>query len=161
MGRLRGGADPSKPQRQQAYLRALETIPNLDIHYGRFLLTTTRMALVDPPVGGPRTPQVFKTEEKGSDVNLASYLLLDAFDSRFDVAIVVSNDSDLSEPIRIVRERFDRPVVIFSPYQTVSYELRGVASYRKVVRRSLLAASQFPDVLHDEHGAIFRPEEWY
>ncbi len=74
VGRPRGGADPSKPQRQQVYLRALGTIPNLDIHYGRFLLTKTRMALVDPPPGGPRTAEVFKTEEKGSDVNLASYL---------------------------------------------------------------------------------------
>lgn len=160
VGRLRGDTDPSKPQRQQVYLRALGTIPNLDIHYGRFLLTKTRMALVDPPPGGPRTAEVFKTEEKGSDVNLASYLLLDAFDGRFDVAIVVSNDSDLSEPIRIVRERFDRPVIVLSPYRTVSYELRGVATYFRTIRRGWLEASQFPDVLRDEHGVISKPEEW-
>ena len=30
-----------------------------------------------PPKNGPRFAEVMKTEEKGSDVNLASYLLLD------------------------------------------------------------------------------------
>jgi hypothetical protein len=39
-----------------------------------------------------------KVEEKGSDVNLASHLLLDAFQNSFDVGAVLSNDSDLVEP---------------------------------------------------------------
>ena len=41
-------------------------------------------------------------------MNLATYLLLDAFDDDYDAAIVVSNDSDLVEPIRVVQSRFDR-----------------------------------------------------
>jgi hypothetical protein len=71
--------NPDAPQRQQVYLRALETIPGLSIHYGHYLTHVTRMPLANPPQRGARTVEVVKTEEKGSDVNLATYLLLDAF----------------------------------------------------------------------------------
>ncbi len=57
------------------------------------------MPLANPRPGGARTVEVVKTEEKGSDVNLATYLLLDAFRRRCDSAVVISNDSDLAEPI--------------------------------------------------------------
>ena len=69
--------DPTQAQRQQIYLRALQTLPNLTIHYGHFLGKTKRRPLASPPENGPRTVEVLDTEEKGSDVNLASYLLLD------------------------------------------------------------------------------------
>ena len=41
--------------------------------------------------------EVIKTEEKGSDVNLAVHLLNDAWLDRYECAVVVSNDSDLAE----------------------------------------------------------------
>ena len=98
--------DPQIAQRQQVFIRALETIPGLSVHYGHFLATSTRMPLAFPRPNGPKTVEVLKTEEKGSDVNLATHLLVDAFDGDFDVAVVISNDSDLVEPITVVRERF-------------------------------------------------------
>ncbi|MBN1628298.1 MAG: NYN domain-containing protein [Thermoleophilia bacterium] len=52
--------------------------------------------------------EVLITEEKGSDVNLATYLLLDAFDDALDTAVVVSDDSHLLEPITLVKERLKR-----------------------------------------------------
>ena len=72
-------SDPMQRQRQQAYLRALETIPDLAIHYGHLLEKRKRRPLVRPPETGPRTVEILDTEEKGSDVNLASHLLLDGF----------------------------------------------------------------------------------
>ena len=48
--------------------------------------------------------RVVKTEEKGSDVNLACHLVADAFEKKCDAAFVISNDSDLLEPIRIARQ---------------------------------------------------------
>jgi hypothetical protein len=65
--------DPSGPVRQQAYLRALATMPHVSIHLGHFLTSHVRMPLAVPPARGPRTVEVIKTEEKGSDVNLATY----------------------------------------------------------------------------------------
>lgn len=53
---------------------------------------------------------MIKTEEKGSDINLATYLLIDAFRGDSDMAVVVSNDSDPCEPIRIVQDEFHVPV---------------------------------------------------
>lgn len=79
---------PDDRQRQQIYLRALETVPGLSIHYGHFLSHVVRMPLANPPSRGPRTVAVVKTEEKSSDVNLATLLLLDAFRRECDVAVV-------------------------------------------------------------------------
>lgn len=87
--------DPGEPQRQQAYLRALETIPHLSIHYGHFTINKKWRRLAIPP-RPPARPSalVLIPEEKGSDVNLASYLLIDGFERDYEVAVVVSNDSD-------------------------------------------------------------------
>jgi len=74
------------------------------------------MPIATPPPTGPRTVEVIKTEEKGSDVNLATYLLLDACRGDCDVAVVVTNDSDLKEPITIVREDLGMTVGVVNPH---------------------------------------------
>jgi uncharacterized LabA/DUF88 family protein len=103
--RVSGRFDAAAPARQQIYLGALGTVPEISIHMGCFLLSEKFAGLVKPPEFRPRVPlappwpdvvKIIKVEEKGSDVNLASHLLLDAFQDNFDVAAVLSNDSDLS-----------------------------------------------------------------
>src|SRR3989304_4492909 len=96
--------DMGQRQRQEVYLRAVQTIPNLSVHYGSFLVKKKRRPLVTPLPGGRRTAEVFDTEEKGSDVNLPTYLLRDGFQGEYEVAVVVSNDSDLVHAIEIVRD---------------------------------------------------------
>jgi uncharacterized LabA/DUF88 family protein len=108
--------DPGTPDRQRLYLRALSTLPEVSFHFGHFLKNTTYMPLANPSPDGPRTVQVIKTEEKGSDVNLACSLLLDAFKRRCDAALVFTNDSDLLEPIRIVRNEFGMTVGLVPPH---------------------------------------------
>jgi hypothetical protein len=95
-------SDPDKPNRQQMYLRALRTIPNLEIIYGKFLSRDAFMALSVPVPGLPNIVQVIKTDEKGSDVNLATELLIDGYSEFYDVALVVTNDSDLASPLKHV-----------------------------------------------------------
>jgi len=70
------------------------------VHFGHFLSHEIYMPLVMLPGQPQKYAKVIKTEEKGSDVNLATHLLHDAHMGRFDVAVVVSNDSDLLEPIK-------------------------------------------------------------
>jgi hypothetical protein len=82
--------EPDQPVRQQLYLRALRTLPKVSIHFGHFLTHEITMALVVPPRQPTKYAGVIKTEEKGSDVNLATHLLHDAHMGRFDVAVVVS-----------------------------------------------------------------------
>ncbi len=102
--------DPDQPQRQKTYLRALETLPNLEIHYGHFLTHIVKMPLARPVLGLPEYVEVVKAEEKGSDVNLATHLLHDAHRHRFEAAVVISGDSDLLEPVRIVIQELGKPV---------------------------------------------------
>ena len=154
--------DPQQPERQQTYLRALRTIPNLSIHYGHFLSHVVRLPLAQPPAEGPHTVEVVRTEEKGSDVNLATALLVDGFTHDFDAAVVVSNDSDLLEPIRVVREQLGRPVGILNPHprKRRSRALFQVAIFWRQVGRRALQASQFPNIITDAHGTITKPRGW-
>jgi NYN domain len=84
--------NPTSAHDQGLYIRALKTIPNLHIKYGHFLTHSVPMYLTN--VTPAQKVWVDKTEEKGSDVNLASHLLRDAYLNRFEVAVLVTNDSD-------------------------------------------------------------------
>lgn len=152
--------DPQQPMRQQTYLRARATIPTLETHFGKFLSSNVDMRLVNPPPAGPGRVRVIKTEEKGSDVNLATYLLCDAFDKKCDVAVVVSNDTDFVEPIKIIRDRFGIKVGVLSPFTKVSWPLRNVATFYRPIRRGLLGQCQFPTVLTDAQGTVTIPSDW-
>ena len=154
--------NPHQLDRQQTYLRALRTIPNLSIHYGHFLSRVVRLPLAQPPAAGPRTVEVVRTEEKGSDVNLATALLVDGFSHDFEAAVVVSNDSDLLEPVRFVREQLGAPVGILNPHprKRRSRALFQVATFWRQVSRRALQASQFPHTLTDAHGTVTKPRSW-
>lgn len=151
--------DPQKTQRQKTFIRALETLPNLTVHYGSFLSSTVRMPLAEPRPGR-RNALVVKMEEKGSDVNLASMLLMDGFRGDYEAAVVLSNDSDLVLPIRIVTEELKLPVGLLNPHKRFAVELLKVATFRKQIRTGVLSASQLPETLADKNGTITRPRGW-
>ena len=75
--------DPHPPVRQQRYLRALRTLPSVRLHYGHYLSHVVAMPLETPLPDGRRFVRVIKTEEKGSDVNLATHLVSDAYEDAF------------------------------------------------------------------------------
>jgi hypothetical protein len=152
--------DLDQPLRQQMYLRALGTLPTVSIIFGTFLSNTVSMRLAAPAPGGALYAQVLKTEEKGSDVNLATHLVHDGHCGRYDVAVVVTCDSDLCEPIRIVRQELDLPIGIFYPDKHLGRELQRYASFVKPVRPGVLANSQFPPTLTDSVGTFHKPVAW-
>lgn len=152
--------DFQQPQRQQAYLRALETLPKLSIHYGQYRTRATRMRLEKPRPLGPKTVSVLKTEEKGSDVNLASYLLLDASRGDCEVAVVVSNDADLKTPIELATRELGVRVGVLNPHPPARRSLDLRPTFFKQLRRGPVAGSQFPEVLRDASGEIRKPAGW-
>ena len=167
--RVSGRFDPHAPARQQIYMDALQTVPEISIHLGSFLVSKPWAGLVHPPQlrGGtipvfappfPAVAKVWKTEEKGSDVNLASHLIFDASRGDFDVAAILSNDTDLVEPIRIVAEEFKLPVGLLCPVAVPAVGLANVASFVRHIRGTHLAASQFPDPIPGT--SISRPASW-
>jgi hypothetical protein len=154
------GGDAGPRLRQQAYLRALRTTLGLTIHYGQFMTHAVRLPLVQPPPGGPRTAEVWRTEEKGSDVNLATYLLMDGFRQDCDVAVILSNDSDLELPIRFAQQELNVAVGILTPKGSPCATLRKAARFIREIRSGVLGASQFPVTLRDAHGIITKPATW-
>jgi uncharacterized LabA/DUF88 family protein len=153
--------DPGRSERQDRYLRALATLPEVTIHFGHFLEKTSVAPLADSWPHRPRFVKVKVPEEKGSDVNLAIFLLVDAMDDLYDVALVVSNDSDLAGAIEQVRRRFGKQVWVLSPHKRVSYALRQVAAKYTELRVGPAAVCQLPDVVRDARGnEIMRPATW-
>ncbi len=152
--------DPQQPQRQQIYLRALATLELVTVHCGHFLTHAVRMPLPNPHRGRPRTAEVLRTEEKGSDVNLASHLLLDAFREDCDVAVVVSNDSDLCLPIRMAEEQLHLKVGVVNPQAPEDRSRALQATFFKQLRTSILADCQLPEVLRDSDGEFRKPATW-
>ena len=153
-------SDLTQAQRQQTYLRALATIPNLTIHYGHFLESKKRRPLSLPEQGRPRVVEILDTEEKGSDVNLATHILMDAFNGDYEMAVIVSNDSDLQLPISMVRDRLGKQVGVLDPSGRWSFELSSAASWYRRLRRGPLSASLFPDPLDSDDGPITKPIGW-
>lgn len=154
--------DPQQPARQQAYLRALETIPCVTIVYGHYLSHEVSARLAAPPVGGSAYVRIIKTEEKGSDVNLATHLLHDAHMDRFDIAVVISNDSDLLEPIKLVRSELNKQVGVLNPHKNQSRAILPHIDFVKKIRASALAGCQFPDTIVDSNGIalVHKPPTW-
>jgi len=163
--------DPQMRIRQDIYLRALRTIPNLCVHdegwFIRKQVLRRQFPLAypknRPPNSSPQKVYVQLPEEKGSDVNLASYLLLDCFNDDFDEAVVISNDADLAVPIDIVVTKFHKPVGVVNPHLKGrrSVTLQKVASWTfQTLNRHHLANSQFPPTLTDSQGTITKPATW-
>ena len=144
---------------QQTFIRALEAT-GVEVHYGSFLSSVVRMPLAHPPPQGPRMVEVIRTEEKGSDVALGALLVAHGYQGRYEAAIVISNDSDLVLPIRIVREELSLPVGLLNPHRRFSVELSKVASFKKQVRKGVLAAAQLPERITDARGTITKPNAW-
>ncbi len=163
--------NPDAPARQAVYLRALSTIPEIAIHRGSFMVKETWMPLAQPPQGkpngyewqlpAPEVVKVQKSEEKGSDVNLAVHLVRDAFQNSFDVAAVITNDSDLVEAFRIVVEEIGKPVGLLVPVKSPTESLRLASSFQKHISPSHLAKSQFPEIIELPDGSqLHKPQSW-
>lgn len=164
---------PGAQARQQLYWRALEThVPALEIHKGHFASRSERLQLLDADPGTvgfgtgftdvPVYATVRRFEEKGSDVNLASHLLYDATRPLFDKALVISNDSDLREPIRLVASELNLPVYVVNPHpEQYGTQLSEVASVYRYLHPDVVGESQFPAHLTLTSGRqIRRPHEW-
>ena len=130
--------DPDAPRRQQIFFSALRTLPGFRFHYGRFLPKQKWRPVVHPRWDPVVKVEVHDTEEKGSDVNLAAHLLDDAYTDRFDVALVMSQDTDLCEPIRMVRDHVGKDIGLV---WLESSEPKSTAAQGRVVHTARHAAA--------------------
>ncbi|MBC8554481.1 MAG: NYN domain-containing protein [Candidatus Brocadiales bacterium] len=152
--------DLNMPIRQQMYLRALRTLPNIEIIAGHFLTQEVNMPVAGCNPKSQRYVKVIKTEEKGSDVNLATHLLSDGYKGKIDVAVLITNDSDLVGPVKIVRNELKLAVGVINPHKKPSRILIQQASFVKQIRKGVLSKSQFPRTLKDSKGTFHKPSKW-
>ena len=140
----------------------METLPGLEIHYGAFRPRTKIRKLAEPVPGLPEYVRIVDSEEKGTDVNLATRLLVDGFGGAYEQAVIISNDSDLAGPMRYVRDELRRKVTVVNPDNNnyTHRDLVDAATYVKRLRKSHLRRSQFPPAVSDAQGRITKPPGW-
>ncbi|WP_245741542.1 PIN domain-containing protein [Herbiconiux ginsengi] len=184
--RISGAGNASGQQDQDVYLRALRAAGSVDeIALGNCVsrVSTAPLATADArgrPVishpcwplmvqdgaGAPRPDARFmasvaRREEKGSDVNVASHLLIDILERRVDAAIVVSNDSDLEFPIREARKRVPtglvNPTKGFPAGRLNGNPAEGVGGHwwHRLIGEDLSAVQLPPRI-----GKLSRPDGW-
>lgn len=171
--------DPDQRRRQQTYWRALDTLGCVQRIEGHFTRWPKRMPLYRSVLAlerqeeqgcnvvgvRPTMVKVLRSEEKGSDVNLAVHLLNDAHQadpaSTFEVALVVSTDADLAGAIRIVTHDIGKPVhVCKAPPAARTRLLARAATSVFNLQTSVLRASLFPPTLTDARGTFHKPASW-
>jgi len=103
---------------------------------------------------------VIKTEEKGSDVNLAVHLLNDARLDAFDAAIIFSNDSDLTEALKIVKEDMNKVIGLVNPNKKsrCCAPLNQFCSFHGKLTNNLLNNNQLPAQIPGTN--LYKPPEW-
>ena len=151
--------DPEQPFRQHMYFRALSTL-GVQIVYGRYLSHVVSMYKAKQVKGEPPFVDVVKTEEKGTDVNIASHMLVDAADNLFDCAVLVSGDSDLTTPVKLCIGKYGKSVGVLNPQKKKCRTLEQTATFYKHIRESALAANQLPAVISDALGSFHKPKSW-
>lgn len=165
------GKTESSPRDQQIYLNALSTSEKIKIHFGSFQVSEKWMPCVNPISLKP-TPEklevepepvcvkIIKTEEKGSDVNLGVHLVRDAFLKRFDKAVVITNDGDLVEAIKIVVNEANLPVVLLSPSTYITNSLKNIATETSTIKVQSIKKAQFAEEIISGEKIIKKPEDW-
>ena len=146
--------DPGKSVRQDTYLEAIATLPEVHTHFGYYL---------PKQVSCRNCGANWRTfEEKMTDVNISVELLGDAWDDVFDTAIIISGDSDLAGPVEAVRKRFpDKKVIVAFPPMRVSKHLKQIATTSFVIGRKKLNDSQLPTQVTKPDGYVLtRPPAW-
>lgn len=146
--------DPGAARRQATFIDALRTTGGIEIDFGVFLSTAVTCRNCNT--------QWNKSEEKRTDVNIAVRLLNDAYDDRFDMAMIVSGDSDLVPIVESVRERFaHKRVIVASPPKRWSTDLAQSAHAAFQVSRAAIRSNRLPDpVVTPEDVELRAPPRW-
>lgn len=145
--------NPDKQKRQTAYLEALE-IEGIKIYYGHYQRDTIECN---------RCSHIWANyNEKMTDVNIATQMIIDAYQDQYDMAMLISGDSDLVPPIRAIHENFkQKRVFVAFPPKRFNNSVALVAKGSFIIGRKKLADNQFPNEVEKSDGFIIRkPKEW-
>lgn len=146
--------DHGKQKRQATYLEAIE-VQGAKLIYGQYQ---------------PNTEECFRCgniwqspKEKMTDVNIATHLIVDALHNRYDIAILVSGDSDLVPPIKAVHQNFTgKGVIVAFPPNRQNINVQKAAKASFIIGRKKLKDNQLPLKVAKPNGYILeKPSEWF
>ena len=171
-------SDKEKMARQKAYLTALMSHcgDKLEIIKGKYLLKkvtcyTQQYASTQPGFSpcmcyhkNPCNGILKVSEEKMTDVNVATAMLVDAFADNFDTAFLISADSDLVPPIRAIQQIFaNKRVIVICPPRRKSYELQHTVKpgdYREIKEKHLKDALLPQTITTTKGNPLHKPPTW-
>lgn len=145
--------NPEKQRRQTSYIEALET-EEIKIYYGQYQRDSIECK---------RCNHIWAHfNEKMTDVNIATHMIIDAFQDRYDTAMLISGDSDLVPPIKAIHENFSKKrVFVAFPPARFNNSVALVAKGSMTIGRKKLVESQFPDnVIKTDGFMLKKPELW-
>lgn len=140
--------------RQNTYLDALDTT-GVQVIFGRLQLNKVTCKVCG---------QVFeKYEEKKTDVAIASHMVADAYEDRYDAALLVGADGDMAPPAQMVSDMSGRRIVVAFPPRRQSRELENIAGAVTFISEYALRRAQLPDRVTSKTPGIVlrRPAEWH
>jgi 6-hydroxy-3-succinoylpyridine 3-monooxygenase len=149
---------------QEVYLRALSTSPLIEVTLGKFKTKTVKCGVAGCTIAGNKW--YLMPEEKRTDVNIAVFMVDDAYRNICDQFVIFSGDSDLVPAVSMVRQRFlTKKIIVYVPSQNpqrgAAVELRTSAHVHRTLPILLLSRSQFPDQIPDgAGGTLTRPASW-
>ena len=144
----------AKRRRQAVFLEALETLDDFIIFYGHYLREKVKCF---------NCGRIWNDhEEKMTDVNIATEMLTDAFEDKFDTALLISADSDLVPTIKALKRLFpEKQIIVFFPPGRSSAQLKNAVDHQFTIGRRTIAKSQFPDqVIKTKGHVLYRPKLW-
>jgi len=169
-----GKVNSSAPKEQAAYLKALRTLKEIEIIKGRFSVHENFLPLAFPVEFRPNSTQIILTtspshvkivkyEEKGSDVNLGCHLVKDTYTDKFDLAIIITDDTDLCLPIEMVKKENKQIKLVSSKTKTPTH-LYNIVSQKNIAytNQRIIQTSQFPSTITDTDGdtIVIKPSAW-
>ena len=142
-----------KVNKHQVYIRALKAV-GVKIIYGRFQGKDRECK---------NCHAMFKThEEKLTDVNIATRLLIDAQRNKFDRAIIVSGDNDLAPAIHAAKELYPtKQIGVIVPIDRMpTRNLKTAAHFHHRMTEQHLQSAQLPDEIKSGDSIIRKPDDW-
>ena len=155
--------NPTSKEHQEIYLRALQKIGTIEIIEGYYQRMDAKMPFRFEPCKSCRPyADVVRIEEKRSDVNLATAMMIDFHEKRAESFVVISGDADLIAPIDYIRKVGGSNVVVFNPHPSISGDLKRHATYYKNIPRNLPSSCRLPDeIVYGSHNRVIRcPDAW-
>ena len=150
-----GSSEENEKQRKRhnVYLSALEThCPKINIIKGHFRIEKTITCKECNKV-------IYIPEEKKTDVNIACEILKDSYEDNFDIAYLVSGDSDLVAPVESVVDK-KKIVIIACPPKRLGRELIKSATNHFRIYPKRLKKCLLPKTIQEGSRKIVQPQEW-